>query len=267
MHGIAARLKLDALKPARQHAARPLAGRDRLEAVFALRVEHDEAGQVLRLGPEPIEQPRTHAGPALDDRAGVHERVRGVVVDLLGLHRADHAEVVRDTPDVREKFAHLRAGLTVLFERGERPARLEHGVLQLRELLAFGERFGKRLTVEFLEFRFPVEGLKLRRAAGHAEEDHALCFHRQMGFAERAAPTLGQLRRRAGSRARAGGRKLLVHQRHREAAEAVGALREKGAAVDAQGVAVGIEGIHRSGRRNFESGFRSRAGSLTRPFR
>ena len=47
-------------------------------------VKHDEAGQVVGLGPQPVEQPRAHARPALDDRAGVHEGMRRVVVDLLG---------------------------------------------------------------------------------------------------------------------------------------------------------------------------------------
>src|SRR5438270_6711283 len=34
--------------------------------------------------------------PRLEDRPGVHERVGRVVVDLLGLHRPDDAQLVRD---------------------------------------------------------------------------------------------------------------------------------------------------------------------------
>ena len=34
------------------------------------RGQHDEAGQVLGLGAQAVEQPRAHARPALDDRAG-----------------------------------------------------------------------------------------------------------------------------------------------------------------------------------------------------
>ena len=53
-------------------------------------------GKFVGLGPQAVEQPRAHARPALDDRAGVHEGVGRVVIDLLGLHRADDAEVVGD---------------------------------------------------------------------------------------------------------------------------------------------------------------------------
>ena len=60
----------------------------------------------------------------------------GVVVDLLGLHRADDADVVGDARDVREEVGDLVAGLAVLLEIRERPARLQLRVLQLGELLA-----------------------------------------------------------------------------------------------------------------------------------
>ena len=102
MHRVALRLELDALKLARQQSARPLPRGDRLRAGLALRREDDEARQTVRLRAQTIEEPRAHARPALDDGPGVHESVRRVVIDLLRLHRADDAQVVRDRLDVRE---------------------------------------------------------------------------------------------------------------------------------------------------------------------
>ena len=100
-----------------------------------------------------------------------------VVVDLLGLQGADDAEVVGDRPDVREDVGQLHARLTPLLEFEGAPARLEHGILELRDLLALGEGLRKRLAVEALEDGFVVEELQMGRAAGHAEEDHPFRLH------------------------------------------------------------------------------------------
>ena len=96
------------------------------------------------------------------------------MIDLLGLHRADDADLVGDAGDVREQVGDLLARLAVLLEFDERPARLEHGVLKLGELLPLGERLGERLAVELLQLGLVVEALELRRAARHAEVDHPL---------------------------------------------------------------------------------------------
>ena len=105
VHRVAAGVELDALVLAGQEAAVPLPGRDRLRAAAAGRVggHHDEAGQVVALAAQAVGDPRAHARPALDRRARVHERVRRVVVDLVGVHRADDAEVVGMAGDVREE--------------------------------------------------------------------------------------------------------------------------------------------------------------------
>ena len=105
------------------------------------REQHDEARQILRLGAQAVEHPRAHARPARDDRAGVHERVRRIVIDLLGPHRADDADVVGDAADVREELADLLAGLAELLEAVLRAEADQRLALQLRDLLALGERF------------------------------------------------------------------------------------------------------------------------------
>ena len=65
--------------------------------------------------------------------------MRRIVVDLLGVHRADDADVVGNAADVREQVGDFLAGLAVLLEIDERPARLQDRVLQLGELLSLGK--------------------------------------------------------------------------------------------------------------------------------
>ena len=96
MDGVALRLELDALELAGQKPARPLPRRDRLvRPSCPARSARRSPADSRVSAPEAVEQPRAHARPALDDRAGVHERVRRVVVDLLGVHRADRCRCRR----------------------------------------------------------------------------------------------------------------------------------------------------------------------------
>jgi hypothetical protein len=123
----------------RQETRRPLARRDRLLPARPDRGQHDETRQILRLGAEPVQQPRTHARPALDRRAGVHEGVRRIVVDLIGVQRLDHAQLVGDAAEMRKDFRDLQTRCAALPERAERPHCVQRLVLQLRQLLALGE--------------------------------------------------------------------------------------------------------------------------------
>ena len=123
---------------------------------------------------------------------GVHERVRRVVIDLLGVHRADDADVVGDAGDVRERSEISCPDCAMLLELAERPARLQHRVLQLGELLALGERLGERLAVELASVRLEVEGLEVRRPARHAEVDDALRLDRAVRRVEHASPAFAR---------------------------------------------------------------------------
>jgi len=129
-----------------------------------------------------------------------------------------------------ERITHSRSAwprLAVLLETHERAPALELGVLQLGQLLPLRERFWKRLAVEGLEGRLPVERLQLRGAARHAEEDHPLGLDRKMRLPERPPPVggLGQAGRR---------RRLPFAAEHRQgdAPQAVGALVEKTASAN-----------------------------------
>ena len=177
VHRVAGRVELHALKLAGQEAAVPLPRRDRLRRARAGSTgQHDEAGQVIAFAAQAVVDPRAHARAAGDGRARVHEGVGRVVIDLLGLHRADDADVVGDAADVGQIIADRLLRLPNLLKVDCGPKQSSFLALQLRDRLAFGERLGHRLAVHFGELRLVVEQFQMRGAAGHAQEDHSLGF-------------------------------------------------------------------------------------------
>ena len=100
-HRIRAAAELHALMLRRQEAAAPQARVERL-VDLARRDQHDERRQVFVVAAQAVVHPRAHAGPPGDLRAGLEERDRRVVVDRVGEHRADDAEVVDDFGGVRQ---------------------------------------------------------------------------------------------------------------------------------------------------------------------
>ena len=83
------------------------ASRDDAEA------EDDEARLVLVFAAEPVREPRAEAGTADDLMAGVHEDLRGRVIELRSLHRPDDGEIVDVLREVRQQVGHFGAGLAV----------------------------------------------------------------------------------------------------------------------------------------------------------
>ena len=69
--------------------------------------QHDIAGKILRLAPQAVERPGPEARPAELLRAGVHQNLRRRVIDRVGLHRTDDADVVGDSPDVGQQLARI----------------------------------------------------------------------------------------------------------------------------------------------------------------
>ena len=104
---------------ARQEAAAPVEVVEDLAAGGALadRGHDDERRQVLAGGAEAVGQPRAHRRPARLLAAGQEEGDGRGVVDRLGVHRLDEAEVVHDLRGVRQEVADPGAGLAVLLER------------------------------------------------------------------------------------------------------------------------------------------------------
>ena len=87
-----------------------------LAAVAKRRFDGDEAGQVLILGSEPVENPGAHAGALEREDASVELQHGGAVIDAVADHGADHAKIVGAGGDVREQIADRDAALPVLFE-------------------------------------------------------------------------------------------------------------------------------------------------------
>ena len=137
--------------------------------------EDDVAGQVFVHRPEAVEQPRPDARIVRADGAGVEEGVGGIVVDLIGDHGLDHADVIGEGLDVGEEVADFDAALAAFLkgclwaESGERFA------LELGDGLPGGDGLGHGVAVLSLEFRFVVEGFEMARPARHAEVDDAFC--------------------------------------------------------------------------------------------
>ena len=86
--------------------------------------EHDVARQVLVLGAQAVQEPRAHAGPRRRDRAVVHHEQGRPVVRVVGVQRADDAQVVGMLGQVRQQLADRQAACAVLANsNGEAAAR------------------------------------------------------------------------------------------------------------------------------------------------
>ncbi len=174
-HRLLAAAELDALVAGRQEAAAPEAVIQRLVGP-APREQHDECRQVLVEATETVGDPRAHAGPARELRAGLHERDRRVVVDRLGLHRADERDVVRDLRGMRQELAEPCAALAVLPELedrwGNRETLLPGG--HRGDPLAHPHRVGQLDPAALAEGRLVIEQVHLRRRARLEQVDHPL---------------------------------------------------------------------------------------------
>ena len=154
-----------ALVDAGQEAVAPqLRADDRLA-----RAEHHVAGQVLVLRAQAVGEPGAHAGPRRLRFAGVHHQQRRLVVGRVGVHRADDANVV-DARGRRSGYSSLTSMplwpcLSNLNGDGNRPPPLARSV----ESCASG-----RVPLYFSRARLGVEGVHLRGAAVHEQEDDAL---------------------------------------------------------------------------------------------
>ena len=170
-HGVARRAALNALIHAGQKAAAPHAFA-RIGRLVA-RHEHDKRRQVARFAAESVADPRAETRGAKTRLAGVKLKLRGRVVELIGGHRVDDADLVLDGAEMRKKIAgpeSRAAGLAKLvLRRKQRGMALDEG-----ELLALQIVVRTRNAVVFREFRFVVEQFKLAGRAGEVDVDDML---------------------------------------------------------------------------------------------
>ena len=115
-------------------------------------------------------------------RAGVDEGDAGIVVDRLGVHRADDADLVGDLRGVRQQVADPLAALAALFERGEAFADGEIFLAggHAGDALALADGVGQILAVDFVEPGLVVEEIDVRGTAGLEQIDDALRLGREV---------------------------------------------------------------------------------------
>ncbi len=190
---VALGVKSDALEPAGEKPAVPLSRGDRLGlAEVPVGGEDDEAREVLALASQAVVDPGSHRRPAGDRRAGVHERMRRVVVDRLGHHRADDADLVGDRAQVRQDRADLLATGSAAAKRMLGSETDQLLPLELSDRHALGERLRHRLAVHLGERRLGVERLQMRGAAGHVQIDDAFGLGGEVERMDDSRPVVGR---------------------------------------------------------------------------
>ena len=127
-------------------------------------LEHDEARKIVGLRTQPVKTPRAAARPAEETVPGVHEQLRGPMVDLLPLHAPQEAELVRDPADVREQLGHRCAGFSVPLELPARAQELGARWIDEGESSPCRKARRQGLTVELLERRLGLVEFELTRA-------------------------------------------------------------------------------------------------------
>ena len=83
--------------------------------------QHDKCCEVVVHASQAVADPSTDAGPGELPRAAMHPERTLVVVRVVRLHRADHAEVIDDTANVREEIADFDAALAARLELPDGP--------------------------------------------------------------------------------------------------------------------------------------------------
>ena len=147
-----------------------------------------KGGKILVIAPQAVIDPRADTGAARELRPGLEKSDGRVVIDGLGLHRPDDAEVVHDFRGVREQLAHPGAGLAVLLELEKGTGQRQGGLIpgHARETLAHPHRFRKLLAIAPVEQRLVIKSFKLRRPAAHKKVNDPFGPGREMGRSKRA---------------------------------------------------------------------------------
>ena len=120
---------------------------------------------------------------------GVHQRDRGIVVDRLGVHALDEAQLVGDALQVRHEVADPEPALAA------RPAardRRHHEKLRLtaghaRHPLRALHARRNLLTREVVHRRLLIEEVDVRETAGLKQTQHPLSLRREVRHARKSA--------------------------------------------------------------------------------
>ena len=167
----------------------PLAGGNRLIlSAVACADENDKPRKISGFGTETVQQPRPHARATGNDAARIHERMRRIMIDLLGVHRADQTQIIRHSAQLLEMFAHFQTALAIPLESPLGAQTFEGLTLQLGQLLAFGETLRHVLPVQRGQLWFGIECFQMARSAGLIEIDDSLRSRGEVELIQNAAP-------------------------------------------------------------------------------
>ena len=105
--------------------------------------------------------------------AGMDQKLRRGMIELVGLHRLDEAQIVHLLFQMRHPVGNPGAALSRLVKGKHRPQQLGDA---LDEGEAFPSEEGLRavMAVETLEHRLPIEKIELAGRAAHMQIDHPL---------------------------------------------------------------------------------------------
>ena len=91
---------------------------------------------------------------------GVHQQLAGMMVERLGVHRADQRDVVGTGRQVRQEVGKLHAALAVLGELPRAAQNRGRLLLDEGEPDVLGERLRQLLAVQLVELRLGVEKIE-----------------------------------------------------------------------------------------------------------
>ena len=256
-HRLTLRAEGNARVPALEITAAPQPRRNRLhvgERAGVFRVQHDERGQILVERAEPVGEPGAHRGFAVLHRARVDELVGRLVIDRVGLHRPDEAEVVGHLRDVRQELAEPHATLPVLRELERRRREGKRRLVRRHpseSLTLPGQPAFEILSKAALQRGLVVEEVELRRCADERNVDRPFRLGRDF---PRLRHRGSERRGGRASRRGAGAEGPLAEQRgERRNTEAAARLAKKLPARERR--IVGVKGVLPIGRKRVHGGY------------
>jgi hypothetical protein len=143
-----------------------------------------KAGRLRVTAPSPYSTHEPRLGRPGWAKPVFKKDLRRRVVELVGMHRLDEADVIDHPRQVRQHFRQFRPTLAVL---GEGEARPEDGGVGPDEsvALAADDRRRQRLAFEFLQLRLVIEEVELAGGACHEYVNDAFGLGCEMRLARR----------------------------------------------------------------------------------
>ena len=177
-HGVFAGAHAHALILRGQKAAAPhaLVQRLRIRRSARSRNERDKGRQVRVVRAEAIRHPCAKRGPTADLMPGLQQRHRWIVIDRLGVQRADEADLIRELRGVRQQLTQPHAALAMLrkLEHRRRDGEALLPRRHAREPLLATHGVRQILVKLRGEPRLVIKQIELRRRTRLREPDDAL---------------------------------------------------------------------------------------------